>query len=831
MKKLLLAFSGLAMAACVNAQVTTVTYNYTGTIDMFTVPSCVTSITIEARGAQGGQNTSSTTTSGLGATMIGTFSVTPGDQLKILVGQQPSAGSGNGGGGGTFVTDISNNPLIVAGGGGGSSQGADSPDKNGQVGTTGGTGAGGGGIGGTAGNGGSIGASGFQSGAGGGLLTNGADGWTTSTGGMAFVNGGSGGTANAPANGGFGGGGSGSSYVVGGGGGGYSGGGSGGNSTAGVGGGGGSFNAGTNQNNTGGANSGNGMVIITYTTGPGAGPASISGPLTVCEGSTVTYTAATVPGATSYTWTVPSGWTIVSGQGTNSISLTVDTNPGTIDVTASDACGTSPATSLSIGVDMMPSAGTVSADSAICSGSTIGLASAGSAGTVTWYEYDGMNYNSLGSGATFTTSPYTAGTYSFVAVANSGVCADDTSAAAVTIVDSVSVGGTASSSIGPDLCAGSDPLLMSAGATGSIEWMFQFNGQGPFISFGTGNPFDPGPPSNQDTGSYVFYAIATSGVCAADTSNSFMVNVRPTPVVMLGSDTAQCSGSIVLDAQNAGEMFVWNNGPTTQTDTVSSTGTYMVTVTTMYGCSSSDTIMVTINPNPVVDLGADVQQCGGTVTLDAMNNGSSYVWNDNSTGQTLSAASSGTYFVDVTDANGCMGSDTVNVTINTPPTVTGTASSTSACVDDADVALTGSPVGGTWSGPSVTGSSFDPSIGAGNYSPVYSFTDGNGCTGTASVSITVNACTGVAEQKAANGVSLYPNPNNGVFTLDVNADVNQLTIEITDVQGRVVYTSDESGVRSGYAKQISLNDQPDGIYFVRVTADGQLHTEKISVIR
>ncbi|MDT8411678.1 MAG: HYR domain-containing protein [Vicingaceae bacterium] len=238
---------------------------YSGAIVNWTVPTGVTNLSIEARGAEGSNNTSSGVPAGLGAIMMGDFTVNPGDVFKVLVGQQYTNTLGNGGGGGTFVTDISNNPLIVAGGGGGSSQDTDSPNKHGQVGTTGGTGAGGGGIGGSAGNGGSIGAS-FASGAGAGLLTNGADGWTAASGGFSFLNGGSGGTANTNAQGGFGGGGSGSSYVVGGGGGGYSGGGSGSNSAgSGVGGGGASFNSGTNQNNSGGANSGHGMVVFTYT--------------------------------------------------------------------------------------------------------------------------------------------------------------------------------------------------------------------------------------------------------------------------------------------------------------------------------------------------------------------------------------------------------------------------------------------------------------------------------------------------------------------------------------------------------------------------------------
>jgi hypothetical protein len=240
---------------------TTVTFSFTGTIDTWTVPTGVTSVRIEAKGAEGGTDPSSSVVGGLGAIMIGDFNVTPGATLKILVGEKPAR---NGGGGGTFVTDNSNNPLIVAGGGGGSGAANDSPNKNANITTTGGTGSGGGGLGGSAGNGGAIGAT-FASGAGGGLLTDGADGWTANSGGDAFVNGGAGANVGFGI-GGFGGGGNGSGNAVGGGGGGYSGGGAASNSlgSGGVGGGGASFNGGTNQNNTGGVNLGNGEVLISW---------------------------------------------------------------------------------------------------------------------------------------------------------------------------------------------------------------------------------------------------------------------------------------------------------------------------------------------------------------------------------------------------------------------------------------------------------------------------------------------------------------------------------------------------------------------------------------
>jgi len=235
-------------------------YNYTGTIQIFEVPANVTSLTIETKGAQGGNDPLSTISAGLGAHIIGTVAVTPGQRLKVLVGQQ---GIRNGGGGGSFVVDsATNTPLVIAGGGGGSAQTSDSPGKHGQATTSGGTGGGGGGLGGTNGSGGFIGAMTFQSGAGGGLLTNGENG--NELGGISFLNGGASPSVTLFGVGGFGGGANASGYIVGGGGGGYSGGGSGGNDIGGVGGGGGSFNAGTNQSNTAGVHTGNGQIIFTW---------------------------------------------------------------------------------------------------------------------------------------------------------------------------------------------------------------------------------------------------------------------------------------------------------------------------------------------------------------------------------------------------------------------------------------------------------------------------------------------------------------------------------------------------------------------------------------
>ncbi|HTF02957.1 MAG TPA: T9SS type A sorting domain-containing protein, partial [Bacteroidia bacterium] len=233
-----------------------------------------------------------------------------------------------------------------------------------------------------------------------------------------------------------------------------------------------------------------------------------------------------------------------------------------------------------------------------------------------------------------------------------------------------------------------------------------------------------------------------------------------------------------------------------------------------------DSINVTINTIPVVALGADTAVCGGTVTLDAGTTvDGSYLWSDNTTAPILIAVASGNYSVVVTDTlTGCMSSDSINVTINTLPTVTFSMATDTICEQDADLVLTGSPVAGTFSGPGVTGSNFDPSSLNGPQTIVYTFTDTNGCVGTASDNIVVDPCTGINDNNSVIfGMSVYPNPNYGKFNIELNyVPVNDVTVEITNTLGQVVATY----VMNTTLLEVNIGMYEGGIYNVKVT-DGQ----------
>ena len=366
------------------------------------------------------------------------------------------------------------------------------------------------------------------------------------------------------------------------------------------------------------------------------------------------------------------------------------------------------------------------------------------------------------------------------------------------------------------ICTGSSDTLM---VTGGITYSW---------SSGGNTSMEIVMPTT--TTSYTVTGTDANG-CMNTATVSVTVNPLPTVVANSTATSSVCPGTLVTLTGSGAATYTWTGGVTDGVPfAATATTTYTVTGVDANGCSNTDMTTLNVNPNLVVDLGPDLTQCGGTVTLDAQNAGATYVWSTTASTQTISVSTTGTYYVDVTDANGCTGSDTAMITINTPPTVTGSSSANTACLADANIVLTGSPAGGTWAGPGVTGSSFSPSTaGVGAHTATYNFTDANGCSSSASVTITVSACVGVAEQTFENGISIFPNPNSGTFTIAVDANVGDMVIVITDMQGRVVYSSNENDVQAGFAKQINLENISSGLYLMHITANGKQRTEKISV--
>ena len=272
-------------------------------------------------------------------------------------------------------------------------------------------------------------------------------------------------------------------------------------------------------------------------------------------------------------------------------------------------------------------------DATICAGSSITLDAGNVGATYLW-----------STGATTQTIVVnSAGTYS-VQVTQGGCTGND--------AINIAVGAALVVDLGPDatICAGSSVTLDAGNVGATYLWSTGATTQ--TISVNAAGTYS---------------VQVTQGTCSGNDAIDIAVN--PLPVVNLGPDATICSGSsITLDAGNVGATYLWSTGATTQTISVNAAGTYSVQVT-QGACSGNDAIDVSVNPLPVVNLGADATICGASsITLDASNVGATYLWSTGATTQTIVVNSAGTYSVQVTQG-GCTGNDAINVAVNAAPVV------------------------------------------------------------------------------------------------------------------------------------------------------------------
>ncbi len=162
------------------------------------------------------------------------------------------------------------------------------------------------------------------------------------------------------------------------------------------------------------------------------------------------------------------------------------------------------------------------------------------------------------------------------------------------------------------------------------------------------------------------YSVITSlnGCSVRDTID---VTVTPAPVVNLGRDTAICENrTIQLNAAFTGATHEWNTGATTSFITVSTGGMYSV-LNTLNGCIARDTINITVQTAPSIDLGPGTSICEyDTLLLSVNYPGASYAWNTGATDSAIAVSDSGRYTV-TASLNGCTAADTINIGYNTMP--------------------------------------------------------------------------------------------------------------------------------------------------------------------
>ncbi len=318
-----------------------------------------------------------------------------------------------------------------------------------------------------------------------------------------------------------------------------------------------------------------------------------------------------------------------------------------------------------------------------------------------------------------------------------------------------------------------------------------------------------------------------------------VAHIRDTPVVDLGPDESMCGDanqSITLDAGNAGSTFLWDDGSSQQTRTVTQSGTYFVTVTNEFGCFSSDTTHKQILLAPVVNIGpSDTIICNGvTLELDAGDDGTSYYWNTGETEPVIEVNETGSYVVIVTNALGCTIMDTINVTVSGEmPTIDAILIDNISLYTFSFQAFNpqGSIEEYTWDFGDGTPLSH-------TISPTHTYTS----PGSYQVTLTLGTsyCGLIVYTTSVHIVGInditvddallkvYPNPAKDIVTIENNGNLRMEELVVTNVLGQTVY---RQKAQNSMVHQIDLSGFTSGLYSVRIKTDKGYVTRKFEVVR
>lgn len=457
---------------------------------------------------------------------------------------------------------------------------------------------------------------------------------------------------------------------------------------------------------------------------------------------------------------------------------------------------------------------TTAAATSFCTGSSTQLFAASGAVNYQWF----LNGVSMAGETNDTLTVTQAGHY---VCRFDDACGTDTTGTSFNIIENplpVVTFNTSSTSF----CAGGSANLEAFTVSGNYQWI----ANGVAIGSATNITHSTSVPG-------WFNMLCTDANGCSDTAAvGISVTMNPLPVVNLSASDTICSGdsaNFIANAPAGTYQWYFNNsminGATNSSYFANASGLYNMSCTDTNGCVDSAAVGVSllVNALPVVNLGNDTADCTGIV-LDAQNQGAAFLWNDNSVQQVLSVTSSGNYSVLVTDANGCSASDSVNVTIYGLPTVLlSTVGPQSVCIDDTTIILSGIPAGGSFSGPGVSGNTFDPSVaGLGTFTVNYSVTDANGCSGSDTLVMTVSVCVGM-DEIAATGFNLYPNPASGTVQITLPEGVS--TVVVFNAIGEQV----SSVVLNAGTHSLDLNGLAAGLYFVRVAGEQGISSQRLII--
>lgn len=498
---------------------------------------------------------------------------------------------------------------------------------------------------------------------------------------------------------------------------------------------------------TGSGSSGSATAVATITqpTSPISASASVNGSIT-CINQSVVATVTASGGTSPYSYAWP------DGQTGNQATLT---SAGTYVPTVTDNNGCTKTTSVTVTGNTTPPLAAASASGSIsCNNPTTTLSCSGSSSganfSLLWTTTNGNIVSGATSCNPVVNSP---GEYVLKVTNTTNGCTATASATVTSTV--VPPGATANG--GTITCTNNNVTLQGNSSTQNVT--FAWSGPNGYTS-------NLQNPVVSVSGNYVLTVTNPANGCTSTASATVAQNTTaPTATATSGPvlTCAQTSSQVLASTNGSNPTYLWS-GPnnftsTLQNPTVTLPGTYVLTVTnTANGCTNTASTLVAQDialPSVTATAGPSITclQTNSQVFATSVPANATYAWtgpnNFNSTQQNPMVAAAGSYKVTVTaTGNGCTNTATATVALNqTPPGATATGGVLTCVVSQVTLqgSSSGNQVSYSWAGPGGYSSNIQNPVTtvAGAYN--LTTTDGlNGCTSTASVSVTQNIVAPIA---------------------------------------------------------------------------------------
>ena len=329
------------------------------------------------------------------------------------------------------------------------------------------------------------------------------------------------------------------------------------------------------------------------------------------------------------------------------------------------------------------------------------------------------------------------------------------------------------------------------------------------------------------------YSVTATDGNGCKNKAAYKIKVNPLPLISISAlkDSICVGDSMFLNANGSlTQTYSWSTGSHSVSVVVSPsvTTTYSVIGTDINLCSNQAVQMLTVNPLPAIQITSnkDTVCAGSSITLNA-NGGDigTYYWSTNSTSLSIvvSPSVTSTYSLSGSNIHGCTNNGIKKIyvealpdksLINTTDNFTLTAVASPATYQWIDCAHNDIPVTGA-----INQTFIAPSNG--NYAVVITQ---NGCKDTSACVLIQNI--GIEANATTNRIAVYPNPNNGHFSIE-NTNAEKQLIRLYDVNGNLVL---EQTILQGI-NQVNASHLAEGVYTLSITGESGRSNHRVLLIR